>query len=291
MPKFKVKIILLTALFILIFNFSYSQTVCGTADENGAVNIMAPAGNVFTSVTFASYGTPNGVCGSFTIGSCDAVNSKTIVESYLLGNNSASIPANNAVFGDPCVGTGKRLYVEAVYSAALPLKLISFSGRSGGSVNFLSWETTNEINTREFRIERSNDGSQFSTIGTVAAANYSGNNDYSFSDNLLQSPVQFYRLKMIDMDGTFSYSSIIKIESSSSNHFTVFPNPVSNSITLSGLRSKGIIEISDIQGRTIQKVSVIGQTQTINVEVYSKGMYLVKYCYDNTMICEKIVKE
>ncbi|HWC52366.1 MAG TPA: T9SS type A sorting domain-containing protein, partial [Chitinophagaceae bacterium] len=64
-----------------------------------------------------------------------------------------------------------------------------------------------------------------------------------------------------------------------------------NSITLSGLRSKGIIEISDIQGRTIQKVSVIGQTQTINVEAYSKGMYLVKYCYDNTMICEKIVKE
>jgi hypothetical protein len=79
MPKFKVKIILLTALFILIFNFSYSQTVCGTADENGAVNIMAPAGNVFTSVTFASYGTPNGVCGSFTIGSCDAVNSKIIL--------------------------------------------------------------------------------------------------------------------------------------------------------------------------------------------------------------------
>src|SRR6185437_2417997 len=90
-------------------------TVCGTANENGTVVLTAPAGSVFTSVDFASYGTPNGSCGSFTIGGCHAPNSLTVVQSYVLGNNTASIPANNATFTDPCFGTGKRLYVQASY--------------------------------------------------------------------------------------------------------------------------------------------------------------------------------
>lgn len=288
----KMKICLLTVFLCALSLRSFSQgSMCGTAGEGGTVTLTAPAGNVFTSVTFASYGTPNGSCGAFTIGSCHAANSVSIVQGLLIGNNSASVDANNGVFGDPCVGTVKRLYIEAVYSSALPLKLVSFGGIAHASVNLLNWETTNEINTREFQIERSSDGSNFFVIGTVAAVNHPGNNSYSFSDDLFQAPLQFYRLKMIDIDGAFVYSNIIKLETFSSSRFTVFPNPVANSITVGGLRSKGLIEISDIQGRIIQKTVVIGQTQTINLEGYSNGLYLIKYNYDDTMICEKIVKE
>lgn len=273
------------------FYTSFSQSQCGTAAEGGTVTLTAPLGYVFTSVTFASYGTPNGSCGSFTIGGCHAANSKTIVEGLLLGNNSASIGANNGIFGDPCGGTFKRLYIEAVYSLALPLKLVSFSGTAYASVNKLSWQTTDEINTKVFLIERSNDGIHFSTIGTVAAANQHGNNNYSYSDDKLQGSVQFYRLKMMDIDGKSQYGNIIKLQSSSVSRFTVFPNPVTNSVTLNGLHSKGQIEISDIQGRVIKKVTVIAQTQTINLENYSKGMYIIGYRYDNNFICEKLLKE
>ncbi|MBX2906616.1 MAG: Ig-like domain-containing protein [Taibaiella sp.] len=90
-------------------------TICGTASEGGSVTLTAPAGSVFTSIDFASYGTPNGSCGSFTIGGCNASTSTSVAASYLIGNNSATIPATNAVFGDPCVGTGKRLYIQASY--------------------------------------------------------------------------------------------------------------------------------------------------------------------------------
>ncbi len=282
---------LLALLLFFSFDVNAQTTMCGTAGEGGTVTLTAPAGNVFTSITFASYGTPNGSCESFTIGTCNAANSVSIVQTALIGHNSASIGANNGVFGDPCVGTVKRLYIEAIYSSALPLKLVSFTGTSHASLNLLNWETTNEINTREFQIERSSDGSHFAVIGTVAAVNHPGNNSYSFSDNLLQVPVQFYRIKMIDIDGAFVYSNVIKLETFSSNRFTVFPNPVTNSITIGSLRSKGLIEISDIQGRIIQKVAVIGQTQTINLEGYSKGLYLIKYSYDDIIICKKIVKE
>jgi len=94
-----------------------STTVCGTADENGTVSMTAPAGTVFTSVEFASYGTPNGTCGAFSLGACHAANSVTIVSGYLLGlGGTINIPATNDVFGDPCSGTFKRLYIQATAS-------------------------------------------------------------------------------------------------------------------------------------------------------------------------------
>ncbi|MGG9960751.1 LamG-like jellyroll fold domain-containing protein [Ferruginibacter sp. SUN106] len=95
-----------------------SGTVCGNATENSNVILTAPAGNTFTSVVFASYGLPNGTCGNFTIGTCHQVNSATIVAGLITGQNSVSIPANNATFTDPCVGPTKRLYIEAGYAPA-----------------------------------------------------------------------------------------------------------------------------------------------------------------------------
>jgi hypothetical protein len=84
---------------------------CGTAAENGTVVINAPAGHVFTRVVFASYGNPTGSCPTYSTGGCHATNSVSIVEGYALGQTSVSIPATNAVFGDPCPGTPKQLYV------------------------------------------------------------------------------------------------------------------------------------------------------------------------------------
>jgi hypothetical protein len=94
-------------------------TICATANEGGILQLTAPSGAVITAINFASYGTPNGTCGSFTLGTANATNSKSIVEGYALGTNSVSIPATNAVFGDPVYGTAKRLYIQATYQIAV----------------------------------------------------------------------------------------------------------------------------------------------------------------------------
>ncbi len=91
-------------------------TLCGTANENANVVLTAPTGAVFTAVTFASYGNPSGSCGSFATGSCHSSTSLSIVQSYVVGQSTATIPATNAVFGDPCAGTTKMLYVQATYA-------------------------------------------------------------------------------------------------------------------------------------------------------------------------------
>lgn len=99
----------------VVFSSSTTGTVCGTTGENGSVTLTAPAGAVFTSIPFASYGMPDGSCGNYTIGWCHATNSVATVSGLALGQNNVSIPATNGMFGDPCSGTVKRLYVEAVY--------------------------------------------------------------------------------------------------------------------------------------------------------------------------------
>lgn len=104
--------------------------VCGTAAENGTVSLTAPPGTTFTSVDFASYGTPSGSCGSFALGGCHASNSVSVVQGYLIGNGGTiNIPANNATFGDPCSGTPKSLYVQATASAGVA----SYAGGTGGN--------------------------------------------------------------------------------------------------------------------------------------------------------------
>ena len=94
--------------------FAYG-TICGTANEGGNLTLTAPAGAVFDQINYASYGTPDGTCGLYTNGACHATGSTSIVSTYLLNNNTGTIPATNGVFGDPCGGTYKRLYVEARY--------------------------------------------------------------------------------------------------------------------------------------------------------------------------------
>ncbi len=94
-----------------------SGIICGTAAEGSSLTLTAPAGKVISGINFASYGTPNGTCGNFTYGSCNAANSMAIVSGMAIGQNSVTIAASNSVFTDPCGGTVKRLYVEATYTS------------------------------------------------------------------------------------------------------------------------------------------------------------------------------
>jgi hypothetical protein len=86
--------------------------VCATANEANSVMLTCPKGTI-ESVAFASYGTPSGVCGDFQDnGSCHSATSEEVVEDACIGEESCTIVADNDTFGDPCVGTGKMLYVE-----------------------------------------------------------------------------------------------------------------------------------------------------------------------------------
>jgi len=107
-------------------------TVSGFVNENGTLTLTAPGGTAFTSVAFASYGTPNTGSTPYTLGGCHASNSSTIVGSAFIGLNSASIGGDNNVFGDPCGGTVKKLAVTLNYESTSSPSSFNSLGLSGG---------------------------------------------------------------------------------------------------------------------------------------------------------------
>jgi hypothetical protein len=92
-------------------------------------------------------------------------------------------------------------YLNSITSVSLPLNLLSFKAINAGKHVQARWGTANEINTKQFIVERSSDGNNFSSIGTVVAKNSSGNNSYSFNDVDPLKSISYYRLKMVDKDG------------------------------------------------------------------------------------------
>ncbi len=274
----------------ILSSTSFSQSVCQTVSEGQTLTITAPVGMVFISVSFASYGTPDGSCGSFTLGGCHASNSQSIVAAALIGQNSASIAATNGLFGDPCGGTVKRLYVEAIYSAVTPLNLMSFSGKAAQNNNILEWQTVNEVNTKNFIIERSTDGVEFEAIGIVKTNNRLQTNNYTFSDNLFNNESSFYRIKMMDIDGSFEYSKIITVKNKLIDGIQILSNPVTSKLTLNRL-SNGWIELANMQGTILQRVQVKSATVVLELDSYPAGIYIVKHTSARSNIIRKIIKQ
>lgn len=100
--------------FYINSNSIYVGRTCATAGEGGTASATVPSGYVIKRIDFVSYGTPNGSCGSYTVGGCHAgynLNSA-------IGSTSFSLGANNAIFGDPCGGTPKRLYIQVSHGPA-----------------------------------------------------------------------------------------------------------------------------------------------------------------------------
>lgn len=165
---------------------------------------------------------------------------------------------------------------------ALPLKLVSFIATKRANYNLLHWQTASENNTVYFSVQRSSNGKDFLPIGTVkAAGNSSEYRDYVWiDDNPTAADKAYYRLKMVDIDGQFTYSPVRIIERNGEK-ITLSPNPSSDgSFTiqfnerLSG--SKNIM-VTDIFGKMVMKKNkVSNQCNTLMKINGGSGVYFVR---------------
>jgi hypothetical protein len=88
------------------------KTVCSSVEEWDAVRITCGEGEIVRAVQFVSYGTSTGTCGDLQKGSCDAPEALALITDACMGRASCVVSATNTSFGDPCVGTHKRLQVQ-----------------------------------------------------------------------------------------------------------------------------------------------------------------------------------
>jgi hypothetical protein len=186
---------------------------------------------------------------------------------------------------------------QDVKGEVLAVNWLSFSvQKQGAYAVLLNWSTQNEVNNDRFEIERSSDGISFTKTGSVKAMQTNGTKQYSFTDNLPLNGTNYYRIKQVDKDGSYQYSSIQKIDLAAiAKRWSLFPNPAKNNTTLFALNNynKATIAVHDLNGKivyqsTINKI-VAGQQLTIPLQRLTKGVYVVKIITDDDVDTQKLV--
>lgn len=165
----------------------------------------------------------------------------------------------------------------------LPLTLVEFTGKLQNNAASLQWLTNNEVNTKQFLVQRSNNGIAFETIGSVRAQSTAGSHSYYFKDAKLFTGNNFYRLQMTDNDGRGSYSNIITVKMNNENpSLSLYPNPAKNNTALlfnATSQGKYLIKITDVSGKVIKNingVSAIGENKVfLYLNNTKSGTYFV----------------
>ena len=147
-----------------------------------------------------------------------------------------------------------------------------------------------EINTRHFVIEQSNDGIRFNAITNVVAKG-KANNNYNTTVSDANTGIVFYRLKIVDNDGTFSFSPIIKIDRrKNAIGFSVLTNPVKEFIIINTTdRSLDNTQgnIININGTVVKSFIVKQGSQTIDIKELPAGIYYLRTATGNQKILVK----
>jgi hypothetical protein len=183
-------------------------------------------------------------------------------------------------------------------SPPLPVGLFTFNAQRVAKVNRITWTTTQEINTDRFIVERSSNGINFSSIGEVAAAgNSSSNIDYSFVDYTPVMGINFYRLKVIERNGSSKNSAVKSVRNEGTADIAVYPNPVKDMLMVnitSERIDRAIITITDMNGKLLQvkntAITEGGNYINMNTAALAKGTYILKVQLNEDMIIRKVNK-
>ena len=165
----------------------------------------------------------------------------------------------------------------------LPVTLTSFSLSKEEKNVRLNWNTTSETNSDQFEIQRSRDAKQWMKLGSIKAKGESSANlVYTYLDPQPGSGNNFYRLKMIDRDGTFAYSSIRNISLDGKESVTAYPNPSEGPVQVAIANWKQVKSIAavDIIGKKVFESGRL-KSETITVPHLNKGVNLLKILYDD----------
>ena len=178
--------------------------------------------------------------------------------------------------------------------ASLPLNLLEFAGRLVAEQTQLTWKTSAEQNTHYFEVERSIDGVHFTRLTTVSAVGR-GSNSYATLDASPVAGNNYYRLKMVDKDGKFSYSPVllIKLGKAGKAEFTMYPNPAKDQLVIaaSGVTGNVTVTIYNQQGQRVMNRQIAASTTTLSVAHLPAGMYMVQFMADGVSVVNKLIKE
>jgi hypothetical protein len=227
----------------------------------------------------------------------DGYHTNSTQEVYQFWTTAKAVRTSVPSFSDFAIGYS--------FQNPLPLELTTFTVSPVNDDALLWWNTASEVNSDFFAVERSVDGVEFAEIGTVSAAGFSlAPNDYSFIDpgiRELQVSRVYYRLRMVDTDGTFAHSAVrwLALGESAIGPLLIYPNPFTEGVSISWYAPQDgsvHIQVADASGRIVTD-KIISVTEGNNfvtlgdLSALASGVYVLRLTAGNTTSTVKLVKQ
>ena len=196
----------------------------------------------------------------------------------------------------------KSFNYTAPVQSSLPILLNSFTAKKMGSQVMLNWSTDMEHDFSHFVVQKSLNGKDYIDAGVLfTEGNSSIRREYSFKDDLksISSGLVYYRLKMVDLDGSYKQSEvrIIRLtEENTAQSITVYPNPVVSDLRItlaSSWQDKTVhIQVLKANGQSVVQFdrSRASQTESISVGNLTPGLYIVRVSNGTESALQRFIK-
>ncbi len=214
----------------------------------------------------------------------------------IAGSTSFAAFGTGYLFTASFTGFSKFFLVDA--NVALPVTLLSFDAGLNNKNILLNWTTSSEQNSKLFEIQKSADGVNYYSIGTVTAAgNSSSERNYHFTDNELNE-FNYYRLKMVDMDGKFVMSKTVLVRIADiRQNLRLINNPFHSTIDIRLARlpkEKLYNELVSMDGKKVYS-NEAAATTNIRLDLSGTqlfaGTYLLRTRVDGKWYTNKVLKQ
>ena len=204
------------------------------------------------------------------------------------------IPISSACH-NPTYGQAEDYPVYIQDAIILPVTIFNFNGQIQNDKIVLAWSTINEKNIKSFDVEKSTDGVFYYPIGTLnVPGNGNANATYSFDDPDIEE-LNFYRLRMTDINGESKLSSVIQVDNKKSSQELTVQNPFANVIKVKLQKAANNISLQlfNINGSMVGE-KIFFNARQLNWDMpntLNSGIYILRAVVDGELFSKKIIKE
>jgi CshA-type fibril repeat protein len=233
--------------------------------NSASVRLVDPvSGSAVTSVTVAGQGT-------YTVNTSTGV----VTFTPLSGFTQSSV---KYIIRDTQGGQSGQATISVIL-CALPVTLSNFTARADQNVIHLSWKTSAETNFDHFELERTTDPrDRFDYLATIAPRADAKGGTYTYQDAAIQPEIYYYyRLKLVDLDGSVAYSAIVSARQKTENNLQVFPNPAQTTLTFTSLEPIVSYQLLSSSGKTVVAQSMLASKQIdVSLTGLPAGIYVLQ---------------
>jgi subtilisin family serine protease len=174
----------------------------------------------------------------------------------------------------------------------LPVKWVQVSAQQLGKQVQVTWVLSNEVNVRDYILQRSADGTAFTDIALVTAiASTATQQQYQAKDLLPLKGNNYYRIKQTDMDGRYNYSKIVQLAISEAAGFILLPNPATTSITIQNNQLIQQLQCYNGNGQLVYEAKPGATRHTLALQSWAAGIYHVKIISGGRVLTGRFIRK